>query len=105
MPETSDQDPDLTPPPNSADLTEPADPDRAEQELADEIDDVVPSRGYHTLPVVGLGGSAGGLSAMQRFFENAGTEHRRGLCRDSAPFAGPREFRGGDPATLDDGCR
>ena len=74
MPETSEQPPHLTTQPNSAGSTESADPDRAEQDWADEIDDVVPSSGDHTLPVVGLGGSAGGLSAMQRFFENAGTD-------------------------------
>jgi len=44
-------------------------PDRAEEEMADQIDDAVPSRGYRLLPVVGLGGSAGGLEAVSAFLE------------------------------------
>jgi two-component system, chemotaxis family, CheB/CheR fusion protein len=42
-------------------------PDRAEEELADEIDDAVPSRGYQMIPVVGLGGSAGSIGALESF--------------------------------------
>lgn len=45
-------------------------PDHAEEEMADEIDNVVPSRGYQMLPVVGLGGSAGGIDALRGFFEH-----------------------------------
>ncbi|WP_307704246.1 PAS domain S-box protein [Variovorax paradoxus] len=44
-------------------------PDHAEEELADQIDDAVPSRGYRMLPVVGLGGSSGGIEAVGAFFE------------------------------------
>ncbi|HKE48049.1 MAG TPA: chemotaxis protein CheB [Rhodanobacteraceae bacterium] len=47
----------------------PLPPDHAEQDLAEEIDDAVPSRGYELLPVVGLGGSAGGIQALRTFFE------------------------------------
>lgn len=43
-------------------------PDHAEEELGDALDNVVPTRGYQMLPVVGLGGSAGGLEALQGFF-------------------------------------
>jgi two-component system CheB/CheR fusion protein len=43
-------------------------PDHAEEELAELIDDAVPSRGYAMLPMVGIGGSAGGLVALQSFF-------------------------------------
>ncbi|RYF53804.1 MAG: hypothetical protein EOO27_25275, partial [Comamonadaceae bacterium] len=43
-------------------------PNHAEEELSDAFDNVVPSRGYQMLPVVGLGGSAGGLEALQGFF-------------------------------------
>ncbi len=43
-----------------------------EEEVSAEIDDTIPTRGFHTLPVVGLGGSAGGLAALQRFFKSAG---------------------------------
>ena len=32
------------------------------------IDDVVPTRGYQMLPMVGLGGSAGRIPALQAFF-------------------------------------
>ncbi len=43
-------------------------PDHSEIDLAPLIDDVVPTRGYQMLPMVGLGGSAGGIPAMQAFF-------------------------------------
>lgn len=45
-------------------------PDSAEQELAEEIDNIVPTRGYSMLPMVGLGASAGGIQALQRFFSS-----------------------------------
>ena len=40
-------------------------PDHAEEEFADLIDDAVPSRGYEMTPLVGLGGSAGSIPALQ----------------------------------------
>jgi two-component system, chemotaxis family, CheB/CheR fusion protein len=43
-------------------------PDGAEQDLADQIDNIVPSHGYHKVPIVGLGGSAGSIEALQAFF-------------------------------------
>ncbi|HWL72507.1 MAG TPA: chemotaxis protein CheB, partial [Burkholderiaceae bacterium] len=43
-------------------------PDHAEVELADVTDDAIPTRGYDTLPMVGLGGSAGSIQALQTFF-------------------------------------
>jgi two-component system CheB/CheR fusion protein len=43
--------------------------DLGEELLADEIDDIVPSRGTQTLPVVALGGSAGSIQALQEFFK------------------------------------
>jgi two-component system CheB/CheR fusion protein len=43
-------------------------PDGGEEALADEIDDIVPSYGYRKVPVVGLGGSAGSIEALQTFF-------------------------------------
>jgi two-component system CheB/CheR fusion protein len=46
-------------------------PDHAEQELAGETDDPVPSRSLDKLPVVGLGASAGGIAALQSFFAAA----------------------------------
>jgi two-component system CheB/CheR fusion protein len=44
-------------------------PDQAEEELGDQNDDAVPSRGYRMLPVVGLGGAAGGVEAVGAFLE------------------------------------
>ena len=43
-------------------------PDIIEQDSGDTIDDVIPSHGFGMTPVVGLGGSAGGLAALQGFF-------------------------------------
>ena len=43
-------------------------PDVVEQEENDQIDDAVPTRGYGNTRIVGLGGSAGGLTALQAFF-------------------------------------
>ncbi|MDB5946046.1 MAG: signal transduction histidine kinase with CheB and CheR, partial [Ramlibacter sp.] len=40
-------------------------PDHAEEELDDLIDDAVPTRGYQLTPLIGLGGSAGAIPALQ----------------------------------------
>ena len=40
-------------------------PDDAEQVLASTLDDPVPSRGYQLLPLVGIGGSAGSIPALE----------------------------------------
>lgn len=45
------------------------DPDASEEELAPLIDNSVPTFGYATTRVVGIGGSAGSITAMQRFFQ------------------------------------
>lgn len=42
--------------------------DSAEEDLAEEMDDAIPSHGYSKVPVVGLGGSAGSIEALQAFF-------------------------------------
>ena len=47
----------------------PISPDWVEQEAGEKIDNVIPTHGYHTLPMVGLGGSAGSIPALQQFFE------------------------------------
>jgi two-component system CheB/CheR fusion protein len=39
--------------------------DHAEEDLADETDDQVPTRTFSTMPMVGLGGSAGSVIALQ----------------------------------------
>ena len=49
-------------------------PDDIEEQRGNEIDDIVPSHGSHALPVVGLGGSAGSISALGRFFDNASAQ-------------------------------
>ena len=46
-------------------------PDQAEEDDADQIDNVVPSFAYRLRPLVGLGGSAGGIPALQTFFRMA----------------------------------
>lgn len=43
-------------------------PDFAEQNLHEALDNIIPTRGYEMLPMVGLGGSAGSLTALQEFF-------------------------------------
>src|SRR4051812_5244159 len=43
-------------------------PDAIEQDHPELIDNTVPTRGYDVLPMVGLGGSAGGIGALQAFF-------------------------------------
>ena len=47
-------------------------PDRAEEDLADLIDDAVPTRGHAMIPLVGLGGSAGSIPALQLLAAPAG---------------------------------
>jgi len=44
-------------------------PDVVEEDLADEIDNIVPTYGYQQLPMVGLGGSAGSIGALESFFK------------------------------------
>ena len=40
-------------------------PDRAEEQLGNLMDDAVPTHGYHTLPIVGVGASGSALSQVQ----------------------------------------
>src|SRR5688572_16762290 len=46
----------------------PISPDVIEQDHGDELDNIVPTHGYRMQPVVALGGSAGSITALQRFF-------------------------------------
>ncbi|HEX4234079.1 MAG TPA: chemotaxis protein CheB [Caldimonas sp.] len=46
-------------------------PDHAEEGLADVTDDAIPTRSFAMLPMVGLGGSAGSIAALQGFFTAA----------------------------------
>ena len=48
-------------------------PDQTEQELGGGMDDIVPGAA-DTLPVVGLGGSAGSIAALQTFFAHASAD-------------------------------
>lgn len=43
-------------------------PDLIEDECGHLFDDIVPSRGYHMVPMVGIGGSAGSIAPLQDFF-------------------------------------
>src|SRR5439155_24070652 len=43
-------------------------PDYVEQDHPEQKDNTVPTPGYDKLPVVGLGGSAGGINALRTFF-------------------------------------
>jgi two-component system, chemotaxis family, CheB/CheR fusion protein len=45
------------------------DPDVSEEELTMELDNVIPTYGYQKAYVVGLGGSAGSIQALQNFFQ------------------------------------
>ena len=56
--------------PQAGDLPVPG-PDVIEEQYPEQIDNVVPTRGYRLLPVVGLGGSAGSIPALRTFFANA----------------------------------
>ncbi|MBV8588304.1 MAG: histidine kinase, partial [Verrucomicrobia bacterium] len=65
--ETEDRVP--APPPEAENATVPnglplVSPDEQEEEL----DDIVPTRGYSMIPLVGLGGSAGSIPALKEFF-------------------------------------
>ncbi len=44
-------------------------PDFVEQDFPETIDNIIPTRGYDMLPLVGLGGSAGSIEALKHFFE------------------------------------
>jgi chemotaxis response regulator CheB len=57
------------PPPSAPDGLPTVTPDFFEQDHADEIDNSVPTRGYQMMPMVGLGGSAGSIMALQEFFK------------------------------------
>ena len=44
-------------------------PDFAEEQLHEDLDNIVPTRGYQMTPMVALGGSAGCIQALQGFFK------------------------------------
>src|SRR5688572_12527352 len=47
----------------------PVAPDFIESNHPEVLDNIIPTRGYQMLPMVGLGGSAGGIAALQEFFK------------------------------------
>ena len=47
----------------------PISPDFVEQDWPEELDNIIPSRGYQMTPMVGLGGSAGSIQALVEFFK------------------------------------
>ena len=47
----------------------PVSPDLMEYAEADEIDNIIPTKGYQMTPMVCLGGSAGSIAALQHFFQ------------------------------------
>jgi two-component system CheB/CheR fusion protein len=49
-------------------------PNQAEQAPADQDDEPVPATAFDTLPLVGIGGSAGSIQALQSFFRSMATD-------------------------------
>ncbi len=45
-------------------------PDEAEEHVGEALDSVAPARAYHMLPLIGLGGSAGSIPALQTFLQS-----------------------------------
>ncbi|HEX4086367.1 MAG TPA: CheR family methyltransferase [Chthoniobacteraceae bacterium] len=45
-------------------------PDFIEEDYPELIDDIVPTKGYQMTPMIGIGGSAGSIPAMERFFKS-----------------------------------
>jgi two-component system CheB/CheR fusion protein len=58
------------PPPREPAVPRPAESESAALPDGNELDGALPARGFERLPVVGLGGSAGSIAALARFFEN-----------------------------------
>ena len=44
-------------------------PDHLEQDEGGQLNNFIPNRGHHSLPVVGIGGSGGSNHAVQNTFE------------------------------------
>ena len=83
----------------------PVSPDIVEEELADEIDNIVPSYGYEQTPMVGLGGSAGCDRRARVVLRGDAGRRRHGVRRGPAPVAGPRKRAPRDAAALDEHAR
>jgi len=57
------------PPSSATDGLPPESPDLVEQEQGDAFDNIIPTRAFQTMPMVGLGGSAGSIPALVEFFK------------------------------------
>jgi two-component system CheB/CheR fusion protein len=60
------------PPPEEArkkDGLPPISPDFIEQDYPETLDNIIPTSGYQITPMVGIGGSAGGIQALTEFFK------------------------------------
>jgi two-component system CheB/CheR fusion protein len=44
-------------------------PNQVEEQRPEHFDDAIPTRGYQMVPLVGIGGSAGAIPALQHFFK------------------------------------
>ncbi len=78
-----------------------ADPNRAEDDLADDLDERVPEPGYHALPVVRLGGSAGALAPLQLFFQNVPADSGAAYVVILHLSPEHEKFRGDNSSALD----
>jgi chemotaxis response regulator CheB len=47
----------------------PVAPDFIGQDSSEDLDNIIPTRGYQMTPMVGLGGSAGSIQALTEFFK------------------------------------
>ncbi len=66
--------PDSKPAQQLAEGLPPVAPDRVEQDVGELIDNIVPTYSYQLTPMVGIGGSAGAIPALQAFFESMPSE-------------------------------
>ena len=54
---------------SSSNTLPPISPDYIEQDFSEELDNIIPTRGYQMTPMVGIGGSAGSIPALIEFFK------------------------------------
>ena len=73
----------------------PVSPDIVEQDFPDELDNIVPTRGYDMLPMVGLGGCAGSIPALAAVFQSDAARHRDGVRGHPPSLPGARVHAAG----------
>jgi two-component system CheB/CheR fusion protein len=64
-------------------MTSDLSPDHVEERLAAPLDQVVPARADQLLPLIGLGGSAGSIPALQTFFRTMPADSGMALSSSS----------------------